>query len=280
VEISQQRLDEVNDRLKPLVRRIADASVPFCQLGEQRPINPIGSGVALRIGDRRYLLSASHVFEYAAADRAITVICGDQFVAVRRALVRRTVSRLPIPDVADLAVVILDSAPDETQGFRYISLDEIDPLAGDVEIAPTTSFLALGYPVSKQPRILKDGSYAAFAYHFLTHLEKPDAEPQSLESGQHIAVGYNPRDFVGDPRVSEMPDPVGMSGGGLWRVPHGLTSPNPDGRLTGILIENRKAKKIIIASRIAETLRFLRTLDPANASEIDERFPSLRVPAT
>jgi hypothetical protein len=275
VEISQQGLDAINDRLKPLVRRIADASVPLCQRGEQRPINPIGSAVALRIADQHYLFSASHVFEYAAADRSIAAICGDEWVPVRRTLIHRTVSRPPHSDIADLAVVILDSAPEERSGFRYLSLDKIDPFGGDLEVAPTASFLALGYPVSKQPKSLKNGSYAAFAYHFLTHREDMDAEPHSLESQQHFAVGYDPRDFVGDPRISEMADPIGMSGGGLWRVPLALTSPNPDGQLVGILIENHKAKKIIVASRIAEALRFLRGLRPENALEIDAQFPSL-----
>ena len=87
--------------------------------------------------------------------------------------------------------------------------------------------------------------------------------------------GYDRRDFVGDPAISEMLAADGMSGGGLWRIPFTLTSRDPQAHLVGILLEHRARLKIILASRIAETLRFLRTLDAANASAINSLFTGL-----
>lgn len=282
MEVTREDLDQINDRLRPLVRRIADASVPLCQPGSRGVITAAGSGVLLQIGSRGYVLTASHVFDNAVAGQPIAAIVGSKFVVLRRDRRWRTVSNPARPDLADLAVAAVDDLPEETLvGARFITLDEIDPFGLGVEAAPSTSFLALGYPRSKQPKVAKDGSYAAFAYHFLTHREI--AEPGSLESfsaAQHVLVGYDRWAFVGNPRVTQMPNPDGMSGGGLWRVPYALTAPNPDGRLIAILIEFRKPQRLIVASRIAETLRFLRSLDPANEQEINLRFPGLDVQAT
>lgn len=72
----------MNVRLRPVVQRIADVTVPVCQPKRRRGITPAGSGVLLGVAESTYLLTASHVFENAAPDLAIALIAGQQFVSI------------------------------------------------------------------------------------------------------------------------------------------------------------------------------------------------------
>jgi hypothetical protein len=240
--------------------------------------------VLLGLEDRRYLLTASHVFENAIEGQPLAAIVGNQFVIARRDRRWRTrPSSLDSADRVDLAVVALEAGIGEgVPGVHSLTLDDVDPFGYREELALTTSFLAVGYPRTKQPKTLREGKYAAIACHFVTHREVVEsANAIDASDDLHIAIGYDREDFVGSPsRVSEMPNPEGMSGGGLWRVPFAMTSPNPTGRLVAILIEHHARKHLILGSRIREALRFLRTLHPANASEIDSRFPGIGAQAT
>lgn len=281
MEFDQAWLDSINKRLRPLIRRLADATLPICQPGRRGLVSPAGSGVLLRIGVRHYLLTASHVFGNADRDQPIAAIVADKFVRIRsrwrsRAIIEENADSL------DLAVAPLEM-PDEfaENAVSPIELADIDPFGALIEQHPHTSFLALGYPRSKQPKILREGKYAAFAYHFLTHLE--DIAPSKSLAGSpelHIAVGYQRDDFHGDPAVSMMPDPDGMSGGGLWRIPDAIVSPAPSGQLVGILIEHHSREEQVIAARILPLLQILCRLDPANDIAIRERFPGVNSPAT
>jgi hypothetical protein len=274
----QERIDRINARLQPMVRFLADATVPLCEASRRRRVTPAGSGVLLTVAGRKYLLTASHVFDNAGARKSLSIIAGRHFVALAQERCWRTKAKTDtIDDPADLAVVGPDAEhPENWLGTRFIELNEIEPFDDNVERAPTTAFLALGYPRTKQPKSLRDGSYAAHAYHFLTHREDIELGMRAgVTNETHIAVGYERRHFVGDPAISEMPDPDGMSGGGLWRLPHALSSLTPEASLVGILIEQHSRHGIILASRVAEILHFLRTIDVANASSIDAHFPRL-----
>lgn len=281
-QFAQERLDKISARLQPLVRRLADATVPLCQSTERRRVTPAGSGVLLQIEERRYLLTASHVFEHAVVGRPIVAIAGERFVSLASAPRWRT---KPLPggvDRADLAVVELGQGrTDAWHGVSFLGLADIDPFGPDLEAAPATAFMALGYPRSKQPKVLRDGSYAAFLYHFVTHLEPiPPDSAVGADPSLHLVIGYDRQDFVGTPGVTKMPDPDGMSGGGLWRIPGALTSERPVGHLVGILTGHHARPRLILASRIGEVLRFLVGLNASNATVIARRFPGLDAPAT
>ena len=153
MKFERERLDRINARLRPLVQWLADATVPLCQPNAPRVVTFAGSGVLLAIGARKYLLTASHVFENAAMDHPIAVIADRQFVSITSAprWCTRTAANSPdVPDRADLAIMDLaDRQHVKWSGARFLTLAEIDPLRGEAELEPTTSFLLLGYPRSK-----------------------------------------------------------------------------------------------------------------------------------
>ena len=270
-------MDGVSVRLQPLAQRIAHSTVPLCERGRGGRVTPAGSGVLLQIDDRRYLLTASHVFENVVPSQPIFAIAGGKFVSLASGLRWRTRPKSQAArDPADLAVVQLPAKYEEWTGAGFIGLSDTDPLGADVELARTTAFLALGYPQSKQPKSVRSGPYAAFAYHFLTHREPIEAgNSMGAVPDQHIAVGYDRGGFVGAPGVSKMAKPLGMSGGGLWRVPFATRAAHPQAKLVGILIEYHAGQKVILASRIAEALHFLSALDTANARAIARHFPGI-----
>jgi len=179
-------------------------------------------------------------------------------------------------DKVDLAIVPLTSdAGATTSDVRILELHEIDPFPNPLDALPTTAYLAIGYPHTKQPRHLIDGQYPAFVQHFLTHYEPlEDADQIGVDSRLHITVGFDAEDFTGADGSGPLPKPAGMSGGGLWRIPDALTAQAPEGQLVGVIIEHHGAlHHVIVATRLANPLYALAARNDVARRSILEGFP-------
>ena len=253
-QLNAAQLAQANARLHPLILQLASATVPLCQPNHKRLPVPAGSGVLFRVGQRRFLLSASHVFDPALPEVPIHAVTPGGFVALSRVRWRtRPITSDGIADRTDLSIVPLgDTLADQWASCRFLELDDIDPYGESEELEPATGFLAIGYPNTKQPRIAQGGFYSPFAHHFLTHRE-PIEQDNILGANPelHIAVGFDPRDFVGQVTVPQLPHPLGMSGGGLWRIANAVTTERPHAKLVGVLIEYHERVRIILATRVA-----------------------------
>lgn len=274
----QEHFDRIDSRLRPLLHRVAEATVPLCQPAPGGGLAAAGSGILLAVADSRYLLTASHCFDPAYPDRRIGMITEEGIVAVDQLPRWRTKVPADISgrvDRVDMAVVDVSVAmPVPLRGTRFLALSEVEPAVTSVDSDPRTGFLLLGYARSKQPRNARGAAYSPVAHHFITHTEpiSPDNDFGGSDE-YHIAVGYDRRDFIGVPGLSELAHPEGMSGSGVWRVPLALRAAHPEGQLVGIVIEFHPRAKVILASRIRETIRFLATRSPSNASALAARFP-------
>lgn len=238
---------------------------------------PCGTGVCISVGNQRFIITAAHVFEHAQSDRSISAIAGKHFVELSVKYWRtRPAPHSGLPDPADLAIVPVDHAP-ASDGLRFLSLDELDPAVRQEERAPGTAFMAIGFPQSKQPKIIKKAAYSAFAHHFFTHFEPVENYPTlSLSADYHIAVGYDVKDFVSGPDISQMPQPHGMSGGGLWRVPRALSGTPGVPRLVGILTDYHAAPHhLVVATRIVYPLRALAHFVPNTRVTLSDAFPGI-----
>ena len=274
--ISRDRLLAINEQLHPLAQSLANATALLCQsTGRGRAPRSVGSAVLLRIGGSPYLFTASHVFDNAEPGKAVYAALGGQFVSLARERWRTRPGTSGL-DRVDLAIVPLNLDAGKTTGdARFLELHEIDPFLNSLDPLPRTGYMAIGYPHTKQPRYLRDGQYQAFAHHFLTHYEpiipgnKIGADPQL-----HITVGFDAEDFTGADGGGPLPKPVGMSGGGLWRIPDALSAQSPQGQLVGVIIEHYgPPHHVIVATRLANPLHALAERNQAARRAIVDRFP-------
>lgn len=275
---SASQLEQANARLYPLILQLASATVPLCQPNKRRHPKPAGSAILFRVEQRRYLLTASHVFDPEHPTRPVHAITPGGFVKLsgQRWRTKRVTSQ-GRPDRTDLAIVPLGDATDDYwSGCRFLALDDIDPFGQSVEVAPATGFLALGFPDTKQPRFVLNGAYAPVAHHFLTHRQPIEKHVGvDVNPDLHIAVGFDSRDFVGVVHVSRLPHPRGMSGGGLWQIADALTSATPKAKLVAVLTEYHEPASLILGTRVSWALSALADLDPASTKVLLDRYPGL-----
>lgn len=232
--------------------------------------------------EHRFLLSASHVFDPAIPDAPLWAIASTNFVNLTGSVWRtHTRAGAGTDERADVAVVPLGAAVDDAwSGCRFLSPGDLDPFVSAEELELTTAFMAIGYPDTKQPRVFRDGSYAPYAHHFVSHRE-PIAEDNDFGglSDLHIAIGFDPTDFRSVNLPQRLPHPRGMSGGGLWRIPRFHTSANLEARLVGILIEYRTNNDLILATRVSELLVGIANRAPDMKPILEAHFPGIRLDA-
>lgn len=265
--------------LAPIIRRMSRATVALCNVkGSHLPI-PGGSAVLLRIDTRRYLVTASHVFDAMVEGRTLAAIFGSEFIDVAsRRRWRTKVGSGDENDRTDLAIVELNALDKKTLSeVTFLELSDIDPFGHVEERAVSTAFLGVGFPRSKQPRSLEGTQYRALSYSFVSHREAIWRDNViGADPVRHIAIGYDRLGFEGIERTSQMPKPEGCSGGGLWRVPDATTSHNPEPKLVGIMMENySRPYDVILASRIWNVLGGLGGIAAANQEVIDLMFPRI-----
>lgn len=266
----------------PIVRQLAEATIPICRrVGRRVPI-PAGSGVLFQIEQHRFLLSASHVFDPTIPPSPLWAIANTHFVNLTGSVWRtRTRAGSNTEERADVAVVPLGPAVgDKWSGCRFLHPADLDPFVRAEEAEPTTGFLAMGYPDTKQPRALRNSSYAPYVHHFVSHREPIQADNDfGGHQELHIAIGFDRTDFAGVNTPQQLPLPRGMSGGGLWRIPRLFTSAHLKAVLVGILIEHRSTHELILATRISELLVGIANRAPEMRPLLGSHFPGLQLDA-
>lgn len=155
-QLNAAQLAQANARLHPLILQLASATVPLCQPNHKRLPVPAGSGVLFRVGQRRFLLSASHVFDPALPEVPIHAVTPGGFVALSRVRWRtRPITSDRIADRTDLSIVPLgDTLADQWASCRFLELDDIDLYGESEELEPATAFWQLGIqtPSSRESR--------------------------------------------------------------------------------------------------------------------------------
>lgn len=228
------------------------------------------------------MLSASHVFDPAIPDAPLWAIVDTHFVNLTRSVWRtRPRSGASAEERADVAVVPLGPAiADKWSGCRFLHPTDLDPFVSTEEVEPATGFLAIGYPETKQPRVIRNGLYAPYAHHFVSHREPiPPGNDFGGLNDLHIAIGFDRTDFAGVEAPQQLPLPRGMSGGGLWRIPRLFTSDNLKALLVGILIEHRSQHELILATRIGQLLVGIANRAPETKAILGSHFPGLQLDA-
>jgi hypothetical protein len=225
---------------KALIHRMRKEALPFIaartlvlygatETGDRPYI--LATGVPLKCGDHRLILTASHVLDEIRKHQAAVYIrpgtTGGPLVPLDPLGFHRSALPLSgsrIHDQYDLAVINIPSAiaDDNALGITYAEFTNIDPY----DDAPNGSYFFFhGFPsenlrVNKRKRTVHCESlpYGTFVYDG-SRGEYPQHEDVHLDLDFHPRMAANE---VG--RRVRLPDPRGISGCGIWRLMKAGTS--------------------------------------------------------
>lgn len=251
-------------RLTAAIARFRPAIIPLFSLKSGRP-DLIGTGVGLRAGPRRLILTATHVFRGFDGDTIHLPVsdgwcplAGEMHFAATRGI------RNPDDDTVDAALLAVDDV--SAVGWRGW-LQPTDLIPG-CPARPTDRFVVAGFPRSEVKVGPTGRRVIPRAVRYYGHAVAQARYPAVLaDPAVHIAIGFRRRTIVEDGQLVHPPPLYGTSGGMLIWAP-GVRNPERigDNRLAGILIEEHGAPNhLLVGTRIDVFLAL-----------IHDRLPELR----
>lgn len=225
-----------------------------------------GTGVFLALGNRRFVLTAAHVFGPVGQGHQELHIPNHQTGKLTE-LVGTYVRSKPDDgenpnDLNDVGVVLLEeNLASQIDDDSFVKISAVD--VHDVG-SFQRPYLAMGFPwrvspkADRRSRIVKasDQSYAA---NLLSHdkLVKLGVRPDT-----HLLLRYAKRHSKTElGRDLTAPDPDGMSGGPLWRV-EPLNGDSPSAYLVGIILRWYRSQGGLLAIRMPVVLAAIEQLCP------------------
>jgi hypothetical protein len=164
----------------------------------------------------------------------------------------------------DLAIIVLEDQ--ERQAIRqHYEFSYSTHFASMRPVGGGTFYVVCGYPQSQNklsPRLMRSNRAVGEYYVTRNRLQAASLKLAGKYDAVHFALGAPPKGAIGmDGRRVTFPLPLGVSGGGVWRLEFGRHPARlPVPRLVGVLIEHHKRPGVFIGTRIRETERMLRDL--------------------
>jgi hypothetical protein len=214
----------------------------------------IGTGVFLAIGNRKFVLTAGHVFGPPGQGHHQLLIPSHttgnltELVGIH---VRSKTNQDPrADDTNDVGIVLLEDGLAQqvaTDAFVSLELVDVDDI-GDF----LRAYVAMGFPWRVSPRVCRRSKVArATIFNYASELLKHERWCNlGLTPRSHFLLRYAKRHSRNESgRDMTAPDPHGMSGGPLWRIEVSEGRPTAC-RLVGIVIEWRKECGGLLAVRM------------------------------
>lgn len=236
----------------------------------------IGTGVFLAIGNKRFVLTAAHVFGPAGEGHQMLYIPSHTSGNLTE-LAGTYLRSMPNDDVkrgdsSDVGIVLLDDTLTEQitpESFISLSMVDVDDV-GNLR----RPYLVMGFPWRVSPKVCRRTRIAtAKAFSYATELfNNEHLQNLGLSPASHFFLRYakrHSRNQHGQDLTA--PDPHGLSGGPVWRMEpadvQGETS-----KLAGIIIEWHRNEGGILAFRLPLVLAGIGQICP----EIAHLIPQAR----
>jgi hypothetical protein len=244
-------------------------TVPIFRETESKAIN-FGSGVLVDIDSKPVLLTAGHVLdEILNSSEVIGVSTGERGTQGVQLLYGRYVTNIPpgtkrsADDYLDAGVLLLRKDVAEALAGRFVTQKLLETNDDELE---GNLYLVLGFSSSrkktnwfKQTAQAEATSYATSVYRLSR------GKPKDYSPSTEILIDYSKRhNFSPSLQKVMAPDPVGMSGCGIWRMftpgSRNATSPEHAMRLVGISHTWCKKLGIIRGTRVSVFLEMIRQM--------------------
>lgn len=227
---------------------------PLYTLDDARRIVLIGSAIPFRTGKLKFLLTAAHVFgEKGGKALPIFTIGTDLPLALTGQRIGYGYEpKLTIDP--DVALIGLSNTEFGEIDARYQVTTPAD--TANVETTDAlTVFMLAGYPQTRNRVVMsREINMRATPTYVITPalVPIPSSTLTPKHPKQHFALAARPsrmRTFTGG--RTTLPKPVGMSGGGVWRLRVDRTSALVETPLlVGIIIEHLRHDEVFIAARV------------------------------
>ncbi len=220
----------------------------------------IGSGVLLKIGDARLVLSCAHVIEHQAfggkgTDMQLIGPEGTSHVTGRVEMNAFDAARRGREDHIDAAVVRLAPECEDPPGSTYLTLADLHR-----DIAPKSEMLCLGFPLKKARVDVVTRTADVEPVTYISTTVAPDRQiTPRFALDVNIAFDMeHKRARLPNGEERTLPQFNGMSGGGVWRyrLRDGWAL-NERARLVGIFTEYRPQRHLGIATKVAVHLKII-----------------------
>lgn len=229
----------------------------FCR-SETGPLKPeaIASSVLLRVNERSFLVTAAHVLKYFHPVN-IGIMIGSDFYILNGEVKYTDISVSSINNKVDLAVWRLheDVADDLSKQYKFLDVTQI----GDRHIVDTRPcYLVVGFPVSRTKRNPEKQIIKPDPFVYLTKIaEQKYYDKLTFDNQQSILVNYQKSKVkmmsAEKKQILRGPEPVGISGCGLWHLPSFFVEKGAKVPLilTAIMLEHHNRFNILSATKIS-----------------------------
>jgi hypothetical protein len=229
------------------------STIHLMGLTERGKPRPVGSGVLFSSGGKLFILTAAHVVDEFRGKPAF-LRCGPKLLNVTG---RWHASVYPEfktrkDDVLDFAVMSIDGEAGEVlNSFAIMAADVFNPPKG---VLLGKGLVIVGFPA----RNFKMDSSELYC-------EGAGMETHGVGQETYEKVGVDPDDhqlmrwyntMYSSKGVVRSPSLAGMSGGGVWLVPELMgesfpaSAPWTQPKLIGIFTEHRKARSVLLATKV------------------------------
>ena len=273
---SQEALRGLAERVARAVERLLPAVSPIFIPAPNGDAQVIGTGILLRVGPSEFVVTAAHVMDiarhefYVGGESRIVAVSG-------RYTNTHAPGGLRANDRFDLAIIPLrESEVADLRDSRFLALEELEP-SEVVDYRPTwgSKYLMVGFPATKQGKT-RDNVVQVDPLRFAARA-RPLAD--------YVDTHWSPRDHLiieYDKKVAwtlngqvTLPDPNGVSGGGLFRIRGWVGEEDERETLVAIPIEYLgKRAKAVVGTRVDHVLVGIMKEYPHLSPYIRRRFGS------
>ncbi|MBN2398021.1 MAG: hypothetical protein JXI32_06535 [Deltaproteobacteria bacterium] len=247
-------------------------SIPIMQY-YGRDKSSVGSGTLIKIGSRFLIATAGHNL-VGVPDDCLYYVPSKKMIYDQPPFIRRNpLANSSDPGEADVGYIEIPSEiAISIEEREFLPLNRIRPF---IVTWPTRVFLT-GFPAEMVPiELATKNKFILSAIGYLTEIRKPN---QQRDDSMDIIVDYEPTSvLVERPNGWKMPNPRGISGGGLWALPlAGRTELwNPDDTtLIGIEKSWLETSNCVRCTQIQHWLKLVANDFPDLAEIIDEHLQS------
>jgi hypothetical protein len=257
--------DRMNECVDILAKQYMKSVRPIYGSTENGKPYHIGSCVLIEVGSSQYLITAAHVIDHNEITTLYVSGENDLIQIEAEALITNPSTENRDDDKLDFAILPLSDDIKNKLGSVVFLCEQF--ILNTSPECKGKLYLALGFPNSKNKKVNTSENKVSqnpFVYSSTLNLDDNVFEKVGATKSQHYLL-----DFCSKYSKDEMNNivnsfaPKGASGGALFFI-EGMSNPEnyrPNakckGKLVGILIENHKKQKVIMATKISVVINAL-----------------------
>lgn len=218
---------------------------------EGKPPIPLSSSVLIKTYQNHYLLTAAHVIKENPINTVFVLNPGSGGITLSGECISSEIAKNEVSNRTDIAVIKLNHALMEP--ISKLKKEFFDITTYNLDYYSREDFyLIYGYPVSKTKRIGSRKTIQSRPFNFLTGIT--DIPIKEIDRPWTIQMMFTKNRIIklktGE-RI-KAPNPVGLSGCGLWSLEQILyqKEDKPRFQLKGILIEYERDRSILVCTKM------------------------------